>query len=94
MGVEWIEEAVKERVVEVTRECDESSTRQHDILVGIINRLRKVLPKSEMKTLLTLEDLYIQHQATCINFGYRRGLNDGLQIHKLCNDDKEMKSPF
>lgn len=90
MEIEWIEPAVKERVVEVIGECDEYTAKNHDVLINIINGLRSVLPKSESSTLLTLEDLYLRHQSVCIDFGYRRGLNDGLQIYKLCNEKRPL----
>lgn len=93
MDTKWIEVAVKERVIEVTRECDERTAKSHDVLISLINGLKKVLPKSENNTLLTLEDLYIQHQSFCIDLGYRRGLKDGLQIHKLCNESDSRKYP-
>ncbi|MGM1048419.1 MAG: hypothetical protein ACQEXX_20080 [Bacillota bacterium] len=94
MDIKWIEEAVKERVVEVTRECDEQTAKSHDILICIINSLRNVVPRSETKTLIKLEDLYIQHQSICIDLGYRRGLSDGMQVHKICNDTNKTKYPL
>lgn len=93
MDIQWIEPAVKERVAQVNAICDEHTSSGHDGLIIIINRLKRVLPKSETKMLSELEELYIQQQSVCVEISYRQGLKDGLVVHRLCNNSNKEEHP-